>query len=73
LNRWRKKFSHLSESHFEVDFRSRKNVSKHHPQGFQRKVVMEMEKRKEMIFDQTGVLVPAIRWEWTCENDVKKT
>jgi hypothetical protein len=72
LRRWRKKFPHLSELHFEVDFRSKKNVSKHHPQGFQRKVVMEMEKRKEMILEQTGILIPAIRWEWTSENGVKK-
>ena len=73
LNRWRKKFPHISDLDFDVDFRSKKNVSKHHPQGFQRKVAVEMEKRKEMILEQTGILVPAMRWEWTSENDsVKK-
>lgn len=73
LNRWKKKFAHLSELEFNNDFRSKKSVSKHHPQGFQRKVALEMEKRKEMIFEQSGVLVPAMRWEWVSESDpVKK-
>jgi hypothetical protein len=73
LNRWKKKFPHLSELEFDVDFRSKKNVSKHHPQGFQRRVIVELEKRKQMIMEQTGILIPALRWEWTCENEpVKK-
>lgn len=70
LNRWRKKFPHLSALEFDVDFRSKKNVSKHHPQGFQRKVVVEMEKRREMVFEKNGIVVPAIRWEWCCEENV---
>ncbi|CAN5909753.1 hypothetical protein BH11BAC7_BH11BAC7_05910 [soil metagenome] len=73
LSRWSKKFPHLSDLEFDLDFRSKKSVSKHHPQGFQRKVVVEIEKRKGMILEQYGILVPAMRWEWTCENDsVKK-
>lgn len=73
LNRWKKKFPHLSDIEFEVDFRSRKNVSKHHPQGFQRKVVVELGKRRNNIFEQSGILIPAMRWEWTSEIDsVKK-
>ncbi len=70
LHRWKKKFAHMSESTFEVDFRSRKNVSKHHPQGFQRKVSAEMEKRRKEIFESTGISVPALRWEWTAEKEV---
>ena len=68
LNRWKKKFPYLSETKFDVDFRSRKNVSKHHPQGFQHKVSDEMEKRKKLIFDQSGIVVPAMRWEWNVEE-----
>ncbi len=70
LRRWKKKFAHMSESTFEVDFRSRKNVSKHHPRGFQRKVSAEMEKRREEIFEATGITVPALRWEWIAEHEV---
>lgn len=73
LMRWKKKFPHLSNLEFDLDFRSKKNVSKHHPQGFQRKVVVEIEKRKEMILEQHGILVPSMQWEWSSENDsVKK-
>lgn len=50
--RWKMKFKGEDQSRFEVNFRSRKNVSKHHPHGFQFKVlkaceenVMSLEKR----------------------------
>jgi hypothetical protein len=36
---WRKKFSHFSKEEFELSLRSRKYVSKHHPTGFQNKVL----------------------------------
>lgn len=67
VKRWKKKFGHLEEVKFEVDFRSRKNVSKHHPQGFQHKVSAEMESRRKLIFEKSGIIVPALRWEWIKE------
>ena len=39
LRRWKKKFPHFDESDFDLNMRTRKNVSKHHPQGFQQKVL----------------------------------
>ena len=73
LNRWKKKFPHLEEGKFEVDFRSRKHVSKHHPQGFQFKVSTELEKRRNLISENSGIHIPAMRWEGTTENSgVKK-
>ncbi|MGL4599668.1 MAG: nucleotidyltransferase domain-containing protein, partial [Bacteroidia bacterium] len=33
IRRWEKKFPHIKESDFDLNFRSRKHVSKHHPQG----------------------------------------
>ncbi|HLP20483.1 MAG TPA: hypothetical protein VK174_09285 [Chitinophagales bacterium] len=36
---WKRKFKGQDNVRFEVNFRSRKNVSKHHPQGFQFKVL----------------------------------
>jgi hypothetical protein len=36
---WRKKFSHFSKEEFELSLRSRRYVSKHHPTGFQNKVL----------------------------------
>jgi hypothetical protein len=36
---WKKKFNTLNKEEFEVNMRSKKNVSKHHPQGFQFRVL----------------------------------
>jgi hypothetical protein len=68
IHHWRKKFPHLSGLEFNVDFRSKKNVSKHHPQGFQRKVAVEMEKRRALILEKNNILVPVMRWEWQSET-----
>ena len=43
--RWKRKFGHLDPATFEINFRSRRHVSKHHPRGFQVKVLNEYEKR----------------------------
>ena len=39
LKYWKKKFSHFDETTFDFRLRSKKNVSKHHPLGFQEKVL----------------------------------
>lgn len=36
---WQKKFKHFNKNDFDLNMRSRKNVSKHHPNGFQQKVL----------------------------------
>lgn len=43
LETWRKRFSHLSEEDFQHRFRSTRKVSKHHPRGFQKKVLDELQ------------------------------
>ncbi len=45
LKAWKKKFDHFDSDEFDLRLRSRKNVSKHHPNGFQEKVLKEYEKR----------------------------
>lgn len=40
LRRWRKKFSHMREEDFELQFRSKKDVCKRHTHGFQNKVLV---------------------------------
>lgn len=72
LRRWKKKFAHLSDVRFEVDFRSRKNVSKHHPQGFQHRISGELEKRRNAVTEATGIKVPAMRWNWSSDHDAMK-
>lgn len=39
LKRWRRKYPHMNEEDFELQFRSRKNVCKRHTHGFQNKVL----------------------------------
>ncbi len=36
---WKKKFKHFDDSTFDLRLRSRKNVSKHHPLGYQEKIL----------------------------------
>lgn len=45
LNQWRKKFPHFNESQFDLNMRSYKNVSKHHPQGNQVRILNELALR----------------------------
>jgi hypothetical protein len=40
---WRKKFSHFTANEFDLSLRSRRYVSKHHPTGFQTKVLQKWE------------------------------
>lgn len=42
---WKRKFHNYNQKEFEHAFRSRKNVSKHHPQNFQKKVMQELDDR----------------------------
>lgn len=44
---WQKKFQHFNKSDFDLNMRSRKNVSKHHPSGFQQKVLDKWTLNKE--------------------------
>jgi hypothetical protein len=45
LKFWKKKFRHFDDSTFDFRLRSRKNVSKHHPLGFQEKVLSGYSER----------------------------
>lgn len=45
LKVWKRKFNHMQEADFEVALKTRKYVSKHHPQNFQRRVLQALEER----------------------------
>ncbi|HRG59061.1 MAG TPA: nucleotidyltransferase domain-containing protein [Bacteroidia bacterium] len=47
LSIWQKKFKHFNKADFDLNMRSRKNVSKHHPSGFQQKVLTQWALNKE--------------------------
>lgn len=51
IAKWKRKFKHLEHTNFELALRSRKYVSKHHPQNFQWKVLKAIEE-KSKAFEQ---------------------
>jgi hypothetical protein len=55
IRHWKKKFTDFDETAFDLNLRSRKNVSKHHPQGFQFKVLRSFEESKRRYEQQFGV------------------
>jgi hypothetical protein len=52
LRKWNKKFKQFSSLKFELTMRSRNNISKHHPQDFQTKVLDQFEKDYHSIISQ---------------------
>jgi len=54
LGFWKRKFHHLSEKSFSLNFRSQKNVSKHHPNAFQEKVVNKYAEKMTAFEQSTG-------------------
>lgn len=57
LKKWRVKFKGLSKTEFELAMRTRKYVSKHHPQNFQQKVLDELEKAKTSFQKNNNVVL----------------
>ena len=50
LNRWKNKFGNMTKQDFDIAMKSSRNISKHHPSNFQKKVLSEYEtKCKSMI------------------------
>jgi len=45
LKKWKSKFKHLKKKEFEIAMKSTNDVSKHHPQDFQSKVMVSLNKR----------------------------
>jgi hypothetical protein len=55
LKFWERKFSHFDKNDFDHRLRSRKNVSKHHPLGYQFKVLKEYEERIKLFELKFGI------------------
>lgn len=52
LKKWQKSFGHLSKEDFKIAMKSTKNVSKHHPQNFQKKVILSLEESYNNIIEK---------------------
>lgn len=57
LSHWRKRFGHQPDREFELNMRSRRSVSKHHPQGFQFRVLRAFEKRILAFETKHGIMI----------------
>jgi len=55
LKHWKKKFAHFDESTFDHRLRSKKNVSKHHPRGFQARILDAWEERIRKFETRHGI------------------
>lgn len=49
LKKWLSKFNYLEKEDFEIAMKSTKNISKHHPQNFQKKVIDLLNKEYDVI------------------------
>jgi hypothetical protein len=52
LKRWQKKFPNFTTEDFDLNMRTRKNVSKHHPRGYQQKVLQEHAEKLKRALQQ---------------------
>lgn len=49
LRKWKSKFNYLSEDDFKVALKSTRNISKHHPSHFQKKVILSLNTKLEEV------------------------
>ena len=52
LKRWKVKFGNMNEKDFELAMKSSRNVSKHHPSNFQKKVISEYNSKCKSFAEQ---------------------
>jgi len=55
LSYWKDKFPEMGNKDFEINFKSKRTVSKHHPGGFQKKVLKEYTERLAEFESKTGI------------------
>ena len=49
LRKWKAKFDYLSDEDFKIALKSTKNISKHHPSNFQKKVILSLNSKLEEV------------------------
>ena len=58
FNKWKRKFSSLDEKNFKVAMKSNRNVSKHHPQNFQKKVIDQLNEKYVEYEKKYNIMLP---------------
>ena len=56
--KWKIKFKNLEEHHFNIAMKSTKNVSKHHPQNFQRQVIERLNEKYIEYQEKHNIYLP---------------
>lgn len=57
LKRWNSKFNYLNENDFEVALKSTKNISKHHPSNFQKKVITALNEKLQEVQEKFNIVI----------------
>ena len=57
LKKWRAKFHYLDEEDFKVALKTTKNISKHHPSNFQKKVILSLNSKMEEVQSKYNVVL----------------
>ncbi len=57
LRKWKAKFDYLSEEDFRIALKSTKNISKHHPSNFQKKVILSLNAKLEEVQHRFNIAI----------------
>lgn len=58
LRKWKAKFDYLTDEDFKIALKSTKNISKHHPSNFQKKVITALNTKLEEVQMKFNVVLP---------------
>lgn len=57
LRKWKSKFNDMNEEDFKIALKTTKNVSKHHPSNFQKKVILSLNTKLEEVQSKYNVVL----------------
>ena len=57
LRKWNSKFKYLNKEDFKVALKSTKNISKHHPSNFQKKVILALNSKIEEVKTNFNIIL----------------
>jgi predicted nucleotidyltransferase len=58
LRKWKSKFHRMNEEDFKIALKSTKNISKHHPSNFQKKVILSLNSKLEEVNRNFNIDLP---------------
>lgn len=57
LKKWKSKFHYLNDDDFKIALKTTKNISKHHPSNFQKKVILSLNTKLEEVQSKYNVVL----------------